>query len=117
MILNNFNSYKIEIFLDSIIIKFLNFKSNKLYSNNYITNLIKSIEKYESLQFSIDDIMTCLNSNMFYYKREDNIITGSTGSTNNLNTFTIDGTGNVSCVGALNITSTTTILLTALSVL
>jgi hypothetical protein len=77
IIVNLFDSYKIHDYTDLfyIIIEFKKFNVNKYKTNkNIIQRLLKEIHKYEHNEYNLDNAMTCLLTNKFYYKMESELI-------------------------------------------
>jgi hypothetical protein len=77
IIVNLFDSYEIHDYTDLfyIIIEFKKFNVNKYKTNkNIIQRLLKEIHKYEHIEYNLDNAMTCLLTNKFYYKIESELI-------------------------------------------
>ena len=76
ILLNIFENYKINYLVDyRMIIKFEKYiGTNKNKYLNIINDLIKQINKFEKDEFSIDDVVSCILSNKFYYKVNNEIL-------------------------------------------
>ena len=77
ILLNTFKKYELIILFNynTIMIIFSEYIGNK--NNKYlniINELIKQINKFEKDEFTLDDVVSCLLSNKFYYKIDNEIL-------------------------------------------
>jgi hypothetical protein len=77
ILLNTFKKYELinSYDYDKITIIFYDYIGNK--NNKYlniINELIKQINKFEKDEFTLDDVVSCLLSNKFYYKVDNEIL-------------------------------------------
>ena len=77
LLVNLFNSYEIHNYTDVnlIIIKFNDFNITK-YKEYYtiIKKIININKKYEKNEFTLDEMISCLRTNMFYHKLQPNLV-------------------------------------------